>query len=92
MKASEREFSYICKATREWNSIFSFPVLFLLATKLLTAACSLFAFIQGLFLPSILFSAVHWFLLAIFCLDCIMMTIVFTAADMPVREVGLEEY
>ena len=87
MKKSQILFADICKATKEWNGIFSFPALFIITSKIITASCSLFAFIQGLLIPNYYLTTVRWFMLATSTMDCIMMVIIFTAADMPVNEV-----
>lgn len=71
----------------EWNGIFSLPILFLLATKIVTASFSLFGFLQGLFMKEILLSGIHFLLLVIFLLDCFMQLVVFMAADKPIQEV-----
>ncbi len=89
MKTSQRLFGYICRATTEWNHIFAWPTLFIVATRVVTVACSLFAVIQGLIIPSYYLTAMRLFMLFGFSMDCIMMAIVFTAADMPVNEVYL---
>lgn len=89
MKKGQNLFGSICKAVKEWNHIFSFPALFIITLKMITASCSLFGFIQGLILPNYYLNTARWFMLATSIMDCIMMAIIFTAADMPVQEVYL---
>lgn len=84
---SQQIFGYICCATAEWNNVFSMPVLFLLATKLVTASFSLFGVVQGLFIEEILLTGVHWLLFIVVVTDCLMLLVVFGAADKPVDEV-----
>ncbi len=87
MLSSRRLFGFICQSTTEWNRIFSFPALFIISTKLITASCGLFAFIQGLITPNDYLSTMRWLMLSVSLLDLILMLIIFTAADMPINEV-----
>ena len=80
-------FGYICCATAKWNHIVSFPSLFLLTTKLITTAFSLFGFIQGFSLKEIALSGVHWLFLSFVVIDCMTMLLLFWAADGPFKEV-----
>ena len=80
-------FGYICQSITEWNRIYSFPALFAIATKLVTMSCSLFAFIQGLIIPSDYLSMMRWLMLSTALVDALILIIIFTAADMPVNEV-----
>lgn len=87
METSRRLFGFICQSTTEWNRIFSFPALFIISTKLVTASCGLYAFIQGLIMPNDYLSTMRWLMLSVSLLDLILMVIIFTAADMPINEV-----
>ena len=88
METSQCIFGYICQSTREWNRIFSVPLLFVISTKLVTVSCSLFGFIQGLIIPNNDYlSMMRWLTLSTSLLDAVILAIIFTAADMPVNEV-----
>ena len=87
IESSRRLFGYICCAISNWNDIFSFPILFLVATMFITTAFSLFGFIQGFFIQDIVFSGVHWLLLSFFLIDFSLMLLVFWSTDGPVQEV-----
>ena len=87
MKSSRRVFGYICCATATWNNIFSVPILFVVATLLITVAFSLFGFIQGFFIKEILFTGVHWLLLFFHLGGFITLVFLFWTTDKPVQEV-----
>lgn len=84
---SRRLFGYICCEAAKWNNVFSFMLLFVVAISLITAAFSLFGFIQGFYMKEILFSGVHWLLLFFFLSGCLTLLIIFWATDGPVQEV-----
>ena len=89
IKNFQNSFGYICQASAKWNRIFSLPSLFIIFFKLITASVSMFTFIQSLLVLSNQYlSTVRWFMLGACTVDCIMMAIIFTAADIPVEEVS----
>ena len=87
LASTQQLFNFVCLSTKEWNQLFSFPVLFLLVSRIITTAFCLFAFVQGMFIEEIFMSAPHLVLFVIFVLDCITLSIVFTAPEMPAKEV-----
>ena len=89
-KKSVRVFESICCAAAAWNKIFSIPLLLLITTRLITVSFGLFALIQGLFIPVDWIEGVDELFYLFFINDFVMLVIVFTAADMPSKEVHQE--
>lgn len=88
-----RIFDFVCQAVAEWNRIFSFPALLIITTRLVTIACNLFAFIQGLVTRSNEYISDMGFPTFIGAsLDCFMLAFLFAAADLPVKAVRFSNY
>ncbi len=88
IKTNQCNFNNVCLATAEWNRIFSIPIFFIISTKLVTASCIMFSFIQGLILPNVFLNTMRWSMLSNLFMDLFTMFTVFTAVDIPVQEVS----
>ena len=87
VKNSVRIFDSICCATSAWDEVFSIPILFLITSRLITVSFGVFAIIQGFFIPVEWLVQLDSIFYTVFLTDFSMLGIVFTAVDMPTKEV-----
>ena len=80
-------FCTICKATGNSNNIYSLPVLFVVTTKLVTAAASLFIIIQRVIRPDIRMGTIASIMMASFIFDWLYICVIFLSSDLPIDQV-----
>lgn len=80
-------FCTICKATGKSNTIYSLPVLFVVTTKLVTAASSVFIIIQRVIRPDLRMGTIAYIMTASFIFDWLYICIIFLSADLPTDQV-----
>ncbi|KAI9565953.1 hypothetical protein GHT06_009751 [Daphnia sinensis] len=83
-------FDYLCRASSEINSVFSFPVLFLLGIKFVTVVTSAFICIyRFIHTNSVLLEIGFWVNPFLCCTEIIRIWIFLATAEMPVNQVRL---
>jgi len=87
LKLVSDSFSLICRSADEINSLFSMPILYLVTTKLITLAISIFIFISQLHNPMENLAFIAWYYMAYTLMDVTIITVIFYAADSPNRQV-----
>lgn len=92
LKESQQLFGLIRQATAELNHIFSFPAFFIISTKLVTSVYCLFVFIYQILKPNTFTGKGFWMTPTSLLADLTFVLDFFTAADMPVYQVGFKMF
>ena len=90
LKGSKSVLLHLHEASDELNSVFSFPLLFIITTKLVLVSTYLFTLIYGLVKPNVLLpNSLVLFLIVQTVTFLGHLLVMFHAADMPVYQVSL---
>lgn len=87
LRKSRYIFHILCKAMMELNSVFSFPSLVAICTRLITMVSSLFFLIYQIIKPNPLMESTQSLFVATFFIDWFAIFVFFSAADMPIKKV-----
>lgn len=79
-------FSLVCRSATELNLLFSMPTLYLITTKLITSAISIFVFISQFQYPLKDLTLVSYYYMSYTLMDIVIIAVIFFAADLPTRK------
>ncbi|XP_057369966.2 putative gustatory receptor 28b [Daphnia carinata] len=82
-------FNHLCRASSELNSIFSFPTLFMLASKFISVVSTAYVYVYSFVRPNPVLQDYSMSMPFLFVTDWVRIFIALYAADMPVNQVRL---